>query len=492
MVLKCCKSNKESVLEQVRAGKIDAITLSSTNLVDDIILAMHTNGVLNCLSQGIKDKRSHNTTVPYNMIWASAIAAKMKVHSSLTDIPYAITDHRVLAELGYSLYDSSGNIGESFMNEGSIRFLVGKYETDDFVTGYNNTVQNYIMPKLDIEPNIHILDCTDLEVNFDNKNYEGSDISYSKRTKDGTLAKGRGYKLATLRGIVDDSGIIEDIRFGSLNTHDLKLSEEMLINSPVLKSGDILINDRGFLSREIINYLKKERNIDTYVPLKKNMVSFQIAVQAAKDQNKWSENPKYKRQWIALVTGLGEYWPFEEKIPDSANVPINGCVIWYEDTDSYAVIATTDLTQSAKNIINTYHLRPEIEEDYRQIKDFWKIEDFKSTKLNLIVFHVVCVLFGYLFFQLYTMLPDGEQYAGKSLPVLLKKYQAKVQGHIVIYVDDEFGVFSLFEVMELYAHVSGEAKSALEKEIKKWGNLHEKGENIICLFAFGFYSICLF
>lgn len=183
MVLKCCKSDKESVLEQVRAGKIDAITLSSTNLVDDIIHAMHTNGILNCLSQGIKDRRSHNTTVPYNMIWASAIAAKMKVHTSLTDIPYAITDHRVLAELGYSLYDSSGNISESLMNEGSIRFLVGKYETDDFVTGYNETVQKYIMPKLDIEPNIHILDCTDLEVNFDNKNYEGSDISYSKRTK---------------------------------------------------------------------------------------------------------------------------------------------------------------------------------------------------------------------------------------------------------------------------------------------------------------------
>lgn len=403
------------------------------------------------------------------MIWASAVAAKMKVHSSLTDIPYAITDHRVLAELGYSLYDNSGNIGESLMNEGSIRFLVGKYENDDFVTGYNNTVQNYIMPKLDIEPNIHILDCTDLEVNFDNKNYEGSDISYSKRTKDGTLAKGRGYKLATLRGIVKDSGLIEDIRFGTLNTHDLTLSQEMLINSPVLKSGDILINDRGFLSRDIINYLKYERNIDIYVPLKANMQSYKMAVQAAKDENKWEDNPNYKGQKITLVTDLGDYWEPTERefyIPD---VPINGCVIWYQDTDAYSVVITTDLSKSARDISKIYHLRPEIEEDYRQIKDFWKIEDFKSTKLNLIVFHVICVLFGYLFFQLYTMLPDGEQYAGKSLPVLLKKYQAKVQGHIVIYVDDEFGVFSLFEVMELYAHVSGEAKSALEKEIKKMG-----------------------
>lgn len=469
MVLKCCKANKESVLEQVRSGHIDAITLSSTNLVDDIILAMHTNGILDCLNNGIEDRRSHNTTVPYNVIWASAIAAKMKVHSSLTDIPYAITDHRVLAELGYSLYDSEGTIGNALMNEGSIRFLLGKYDESDMVFGYNNTVQNHIMPKLDIEPNIYILDCTDLEVNYDNQNYEGSGIAYSKRRIDEMKPPTRGYKLATLRGIVGDTGIIEDIRFGSLNTHDLTLSREMLMTSPVLKSGDILINDRGFLSRDIINYLKSERNVDIYVPLRKNMVSYDIAVQAAKDQNNWIQNPKYERQKITLVTDLGEYWPFEEKIPEAASVPINGCVIWYEDTNSYAVIVTTDLSKSAKEIIDTYCLRPEIEEDYRQIKDFWKIEDFKSTKLNLIAFHVVCVLFGYLFFQLYTMLPDGKEYAGKSLPVLLKKYLAKVQGHLVIYVNDEFGVFSLFEVLELYAHASGEAKSVLEKEIKKLG-----------------------
>lgn len=467
VVLKCCKANKESVLRQVKSGNIDAITLSSTNLVDDIILAMHTNGILDCLNNGIADRRSHNTTVPYNVIWASSIAAKMKVQSSLTDIPFAITDYRVLAELGYSLYDSDGNIGNALMNEGSIRFLLGKYNEADMVSGYNNTVQNHIMPKMDIEPNIHILDCTDLEVNYDNKNYEGSGIAYSKRKIDEMKLPARGYKLATLRGIVDDTGIIEEIRFGSLNTHDLTLSREMLMTSPVLKSGDILINDRGFISRDIINYLKVHRNVDTYVPLRKDMVSFEIAIQSAKVQNNWLRNPKYTRQKITLITGLGEYWPFEEKIPDSANIPINGCVIWYEDTNSYAVIVTTDLTKSAKQIIDIYCLRPEIEEDYRQLKDFWKLEDFKSTKLHLIAFHIVCVLFGYLFFQLYTMLPDGEKYAGKSLPVLLKKYQAKVQGHLVIYVNDEFGVFSLFEVLELYANASGEAKDILVEQMEK-------------------------
>ena len=68
-------------------------------------------------------------------------------------------------------------------------------------------------------------------------------------------------------------------------------------------------------------------------------------------------------------------------------------------------------------------MRTEIEEDFRQLKDFWKLEDFKSTKLNVISFHLVCVLLGYLFYQLYLNTEDGQKYIGKCLPVILKNYK---------------------------------------------------------------------
>lgn len=44
-------------------------------------------------------------------------------------------------------------------------------------------------------------------------------------------------------------------------------------------------------------------------------------------------------------------------------------------------------------------MRPEIEEDCRQLKNFWNLEDFKSTKLCLITFHIICVLLGCLMFN---------------------------------------------------------------------------------------------
>ena len=465
-MIRVCKENRVSVLEQVRNGKLDSAMLSSTNLIDEIILAMHDNHLLFKISESVPDLRAPNAVIPYDVVWASAIAAKMKVHTSLSDIPFAISDHRTLAKLGYALVNTDDGIYTGLMREGSLRFLLGKYTPQMLIDGYNQAVQKYILPELGLNADIHILDCTDIEVNYWNTNYEGSGVAYNKRQKDEAKDRARGYKLSTLRGIVNDSGVIEEIRFGPLNVHDLTLSDEMLRTTPMLKPGDILINDRGFLSRDLINYLKSHRKVDTYVPLRTNMVAYDIAVKAARAQNDWYKHPvtRYKTQVMTLITDLGSYW--ESQNPED-DVGFNGCVVWDKATGNYSVFITTDLTKSASDILKTYCLRPEIEEDYRQIKDFWKIEDFKSTKLNVIVFHVVCVLFGYLFFQLYTMLPDGEQYLGHSLPVVLKGYNAKVQGYIVLYVGIEFGILTLLEMMKLYAESEGEVREKLDVVMEK-------------------------
>lgn len=448
-MIKVCKYNQRNVLEKIKAGKLDAVALSSSNLIDDIILEMNNTNLFKYLKDNIPDKRAHNTTIPYELVWASAIAAKMKVQTSLTDIPHAINDHRTLAKLGYTIIDTEGSLKTGLMQESSLRFLLGKYDPQLFIDGYNNTVQKGILPHLDIVPDIHILDCTDLEVNFYNTNYEQAGVGYSKRDDSPT----RGYKLATLRGIVNDTGLIEEVRFGSINTHDLKLSEEMLKTTPILKTGDILINDRGFISRELLNYLKTHKGVDTYIPLKKDMDAYIHAVSLAKEQNEWKPHPNTKRvnQAIAFAPDIGTLWRSSNP---SNDVPINSCVVWDQETDQYFVFITTDLKASAKDILTTYELRPEIEEDYRQLKDFWKIEDFKSTKINVILFHVVCVLFGYLFFQLYTLLPEGEEFLHKSLPIILKTYMPVIHPYVVLYAEDEFAVITLFELLDVYANSS--------------------------------------
>lgn len=460
-MIKICKENKKSVLRKIYTGAFDNVAASVSNLVDDIILSMHKSGILACLANKLPDKRAHNTTIPFELVMALSVAAKMKTNTSICDVPYAITDHRVLAELGYNIIDTEKDLKAGMMTESSLRFLFGKYEAKELFKSYNEVVQEQIMPKLNYKPNIHILDCTELSVNLDNNNYEQSAVTTNKY---GDVD--RGYKLASLRGIVEDTGIIEEIEFGAMNVHDLELSREMLKTTKVFNPGDILIEDRGFLDRDLINYLKNERQIDVYVPLRSNMNAYQIAVQIAKDEDKWEQHPSREKQKIAFVPNLKNYWwsdlaQSRKKYNENDDVEINSCVVWDTETDSYFVFITTDTTVSAKQIITTYELRPEIEEDYRQLKDFWKLQDFKSTKINMIALHIIMVLFGYLFFQLYTLMPEGEQYAHKSLPVILKNYQPTVMPYLIFYADDEFGIFSISEVIKFYSSCDKEAQERL-------------------------------
>jgi hypothetical protein len=318
-------------------------------------------------------------------------------------------------------------------------------------------VQNHVLPTIGAQSNIHLLDCTELEVELSNENYEQSSV-----LKDDGGSPRRGYKLATLRGITGDSGIIEDIRFGTIKTHDMKLCRDMILVSPMLKEGDILVNDRGFLSREMLNELKTRRKVDTYIPLRKNMDAHHKAVSLAVSSNEWSAHPNKKRktQKIAFVSGIGLMWRSDHPQND---VELNACVVWETKSDEYYVFVTTDTTKSAKQIIKTYELRPEIEEDYRQLKDFWCLEDFKSTKINVIAFHIVSTLLGYLFFLLYVGTEDGAKWSGKSLPVIMKKYISPDKPKsVIVYAGQYFAVFQFVEFLHLYASLDATLRFKLD------------------------------
>ena len=444
------------MLEAIREGRIDAAEVGRPNIIDSIVLKMREMGIVADLGKLVEDKRKPNAVIPMSFIWILAIAAKMRVHTSLTDIPFGITDGEVLAALGYSLWDTERDLEKGLTDEGAIRHILGKFERKELVNGYNKCVQTLILPKVGIESTVHILDCTKLEVELQNENYEESSVV----KEEGRLL--RGYKLSTLRGIAGDSGIIEEIRLGTIKEHDLELSRDILSKSEMLKPGDILINNRGFLPREIMNGLKIRRKADTYIPLKKNMNAYQDSVSIAKTEGRWQPHPNKKRktQKIAFVPDIGAMWQSED--PDK-DVPLNACVIFDSKDGEYYVFVTTDTSKSAKSIIKTYELRPETEEDYRQLKDFWCLGDFKSTKINVITFHIICTLLGYLMFQLYVGTEEGGRFSGKCLPVAMKKYiPAEKPKPVVIYVGQYFAVFHFVELLHLYSSLAGDIRSRLD------------------------------
>ena len=164
------------------------------------------------------------------------------------------------------------------------------------------------------------------------------------------------------------------------------------------------------------------------------------------------------------MTGLGPLWESGEPEQD---VPINACVVHDKKTDKYFVFMTTDTSKTARQIINTYELRPEIEEDFRQMKDFWKLEDFKSTKYNYITYHIVMTLVGCLYFRIYKNLDEGKTYAEKSLPVAVKNYKETMPKSVIIYVGQYFGIFPFLEFLQLYAECTLEVRRLLDPILAK-------------------------
>ena len=196
------------------------------------------------------------------------------------------------------------------------------------------------------------------------------------------------------------------------------------------------------------------------------MVLYQDAVTLAVASGTWQKHPNRKRkdQEIQLVTGLGPLWESEEPEKD---VPVNACVVHDKKTEKFFVFMTTDTDRTARQIINTYELRPEIEEDFRQMKDFWNLEDFKSTKYNYITYHIVMTLVGYLYFQVYKNMEEGKAYVGKSLPVVAKNYKETRPKEVVLYVGQYFGIFPFLEFLQLYAECTVEVRRLLDPILAK-------------------------
>ena len=89
----------------------------------------------------------------------------------------------------------------------------------------------------------------------------------------------------------------------------------------------------------------------------------------------------YERQQIAFVQGVAHVW-------EGCRVPLNACVIryWHEkkQQEDYIVLVTTDETLDAKWIIRHYEERPEIEQDYEQMKSGGRITSYNVCYTKLL------------------------------------------------------------------------------------------------------------
>lgn len=124
-MIQICRKDKEKIYDAIRTGKIDAVEMSFPNLIDDIILTMKKRGLIDSLAQALPDKRRDNSHIPFGILLCFAVAAKLKRKTSLTDVPFAVTETKLLAELGWNLWDNERDVNEGLFDcqNSTIHFL---------------------------------------------------------------------------------------------------------------------------------------------------------------------------------------------------------------------------------------------------------------------------------------------------------------------------------------------------------------------------------
>lgn len=339
--------NGEAVRQALELGKILHLDTASEELTDEFLLFAIKSGLLKAWAEEFPDPRQWSE-VSMEVIIAASLAARFAGLYSLRKTGYVLRSARVLGELGYSVevieegsgLSSRGTADDSLISGDVIRKLLVKMEAqvepppqapDDVAPAetllpikvrqrssrravkhavdsaaalararlvgeqlsawYNRVGVGMLRyARLGSGRRLHILDTTRIEVALETATYECSGVV---KNDDGSYS--RGYKLATLRTLLETAGLLTQVAIGSLQQHDLALCRSMLHNSEALRQGDLVLEDRGFLDGETISYLKRGRGVDVIIPLKSNMHAYREAVALAEMECTWEPHPSESR-----------------------------------------------------------------------------------------------------------------------------------------------------------------------------------------------------
>lgn len=504
--------NGDAVREAIELGDLVHLDTASEELTDEFLLFAIESGLLNRWAESFPDPR-HEPEIGMQVIIASQVAARFAKIYSLRKSGYVLRSASVLGALGYSAkvleadegLSRRGTSDDQLLSGDVVRKLLVKMERQvdpesplelppvkpsvgakapkrqsrravkgpvdvaeaeargqrvaaQLLSWYNHEVAASMVAyaALGSGRRIHILDTTKVQVPLETDPYECSGV-----VKNDDGSRSRGYKLATLRTLLDHAGLLTHVGLCPMQVHEVSLCDQLFKTATVLRAGDLLLEDRGFVDGEMLSYLKQQRQVDVIVPLKSTMLSYQEAVQLAQLQAHWQDHPSREHQQIAFVKGVEHVW-------DGCQVPLNACVIryWHRQKKAYdhIVLATTDQTLDSKWIIRHYEERPEIEQDYEQMKSGgWYLKKLSSTRYSEIVFYILSVMLSYSLYHLFANTQAGARFADKTREALAFEQLRNHRTHVIVYARNHFEIFETLSFVQLVLKLPPLAQDRLRR-----------------------------
>ena len=466
------RENPQAVLAALRQGWIESMDPASEQLTDWHVLFALRSGLLAEAAAAFPDPRV-NPEIPVQVLLTASIAAAFQGEYALRETGCALHSPAILAELGLNAawlapgegLSRRGTDSAALFHGDTLRKLLVQIAALDQQAGlrpgesllgwWNESVGPALLRHAGGGTGVWIRDATKLIVNRANPRYEGSEVA----TEEGKQPQ-RGYKLGLLSTLIDTGRLLVGVAWGGLRKGDRPLCQRFVSEGTPLGPGDTLLQDRGLLDGAEITVLKRDLGVDVVTPLKKEMRSYRLAVlMAERNTHRWEAHPTRPRQQIQRVCDIGGPW-------EGLAVPLNGCVVreWDREKEAYDywVFSTTNLERSGRGIIREYTARAECEEDHRQSKGpDWEMDEYTSTRLVEILYHVLVVLFAYNLCQLYGQTEAGERFAGKTKRARQREVRRQGVVSVVVVAGTYYAVFPWPEVALELLSVEGEARDRL-------------------------------
>jgi hypothetical protein len=143
---------------------------------------------------------------------------------------------------------------------------------------------------------------------------------------------------------------------------------------------------------------------------------------------------------------------------DTAKIVSEAAVAPIQDHDievcqHYIVLVTNDQELTAKYMVKHYEERPEIEQEYEQMKSGgWKLQKLPTTRYSGIVFYLLSVLLSYSLYHLFSNTQAGSHFADKTRQAIAPEQLCTHRTHVIVYAG---GYFEIFETLSFVHLVLG-------------------------------------
>ena len=234
----------------------------------------------------------------------------------------------------------------------------------------------------------------------------------------------------------------------------------------MLRAGALLLEERGFIDGAPLSELQRPRQVDVIIPLQATMLATQAAMQRAEMADRWDAHPSRAEPRMAWVRGVEHMGP-------ECQGPLNACVIRFwnkknKRTD-HSVLVTTDQALSAAWIVRHYEERPELEQDYEQMKSGgWPLKKLSSTRSSESVFYVLTVVLRDSLYHLFANTQAGTRFADKTRQAIAFEQLRTQRTHMIVYAGGYFEIFETLRFVQMVLPLP----STVQGQLHTWLSEH--------------------